>query len=75
MIREPVQWLAYGNTAMAAVVIANIWKGVPFNMILLATALTDNQAMRALGRRLGFTETPNPDEPTTVRLSLELQGS
>ncbi len=40
MIHEPVQWLAYGDTAMAAVVIANIWKGVPFNMILLATALT-----------------------------------
>ena len=40
IIHQPVEWLAYGNSAMAAVVIANIWKGVPFNMILLATALT-----------------------------------
>lgn len=39
-IKEPIKWLAYGNTAMTAVVIANIWKGVPFNMILLATAMT-----------------------------------
>lgn len=37
---RPVEWLAHGNTAMAAIIIANIWKGVPFNMILLATALT-----------------------------------
>ena len=40
IISEPIQWLAYGDTAMASVVVANIWKGVPFNMILLATALT-----------------------------------
>lgn len=40
IITKPVEWLAHGNTAMAAVVIANIWKGVPFNMILLATAIT-----------------------------------
>lgn len=40
LIEKPVEWLAHGNTAMTAIVIANIWKGVPFNMILLATALT-----------------------------------
>lgn len=40
IISKPVEWLAYGNTAMASIVVANIWKGVPFNMILLATALT-----------------------------------
>ena len=40
LIQKPVEWLAHGNTAMAAIIIANIWKGVPFNMILLATALT-----------------------------------
>lgn len=40
LISKPVEWLAKGNTAMASIVIANIWKGVPFNMILLATALT-----------------------------------
>ena len=40
IIHQPIEWLAYGNSAMTAVVISNIWKGVPFNMILLATALT-----------------------------------
>lgn len=40
LIEKPVQWLARGNTAMISIIIANTWKGVPFNMILLATALT-----------------------------------
>lgn len=40
LISEPIQWLANGSTAMTSIVIANIWKGVPFNMVLLATALT-----------------------------------
>lgn len=40
ILHKPVQWLASGNTAMAVIIIANIWKGVPFNMILIATALT-----------------------------------
>lgn len=37
---SPIQWLSNGDTAMTAIVVANIWKGVPFNMVLLATALT-----------------------------------
>lgn len=40
IVRKPVEWLAHGNTAMASIIVANVWKGVPFNMILLATALT-----------------------------------
>jgi len=40
LVKKPVEWLSHGNSAMAALVIANTWKGVPFNMILLATALT-----------------------------------
>ncbi len=40
IIKEPIQWLSMGNTAMTSIIIANIWKGVPFNMILLASALT-----------------------------------
>ncbi len=40
LISEPVHWLSSGNTAMASIIISNVWKGVPFNMILLATALT-----------------------------------
>lgn len=39
-ISKPVEWLAHGGTSMTAIVVANTWKGVPFNMILLATALT-----------------------------------
>lgn len=40
IISKPIEWLAHGDTAMISIVVANIWKGVPFNMILLATALT-----------------------------------
>lgn len=40
IVDKPVEWLAHGNTAMASIIVANVWKGVPFNMILLATALT-----------------------------------
>ena len=40
LINQPIQWLANGHTAMTSIIVANIWKGVPFNMILLATALT-----------------------------------
>lgn len=39
IINEPIPWLSSRHTAMVAIVIANIWKGIPFNMILLATAL------------------------------------
>lgn len=40
IIKEPIKWLSYGDSAMAAIIIANIWKGIPFNMILLSSALT-----------------------------------
>lgn len=40
IIEEPIRWLSNGDTAMIAIIIANIWKGIPFNMILLSTALT-----------------------------------
>ena len=36
IVDKPVEWLAHGNTAMASIIVANVWKGVPFNMILLA---------------------------------------
>lgn len=36
----PVDWLFQTDTAMIALVIANIWIGIPFNMILLSTGLT-----------------------------------
>jgi multiple sugar transport system permease protein len=40
LISKPIQWLSNGDTAMTSIIIANVWKGIPFNMILLATALT-----------------------------------
>jgi multiple sugar transport system permease protein len=40
IISRPVEWLLNGGTAMAAIVTANIWIGIPFNMILILTGLT-----------------------------------
>jgi multiple sugar transport system permease protein len=40
IIQQPVEWLLVGNTAMAAIITANIWIGIPFNMILILTGLT-----------------------------------
>lgn len=40
VIKEPIEWLLNGNTAMAAIITANIWIGIPFNMMLILTGLT-----------------------------------
>jgi multiple sugar transport system permease protein len=40
IINRPVEWLLNGGTAMASIVTANIWIGIPFNMILILTGLT-----------------------------------
>jgi multiple sugar transport system permease protein len=40
IISRPVEWLLSGGTAMTAIVTANIWIGIPFNMILILTGLT-----------------------------------
>ncbi|MDR2072182.1 MAG: sugar ABC transporter permease [Spirochaetaceae bacterium] len=40
LTNRPVEWLLNGGTAMAAIVTANIWIGIPFNMILILTGLT-----------------------------------
>ena len=40
ILDQPVEWLLNGNTAMIAIVIANIWIGIPFNMMLILTGLT-----------------------------------
>ena len=39
IIDEPVKWLTVGSTAMFAVVVANLWIGIPFNMLLLLSGL------------------------------------
>ena len=36
----PLDWLQQPRTAMAALIVANIWIGIPFNMILLSAGLT-----------------------------------
>lgn len=40
LISENIEWLTDPSTAMIAVVITNIWIGIPFNMILISTGLT-----------------------------------
>ncbi len=40
IISQNVDWLTNTKTAMGAVIFANIWIGIPFNMILIATGLT-----------------------------------
>ncbi len=40
LITNNIDWLTNADTAMIAVIIANIWIGIPFNMILISTGLT-----------------------------------
>lgn len=40
VINEPMEWLLKPGLAMIAIVVANIWIGIPFNMMLLITGLT-----------------------------------
>lgn len=40
IIDQPIAWLVEPVSAMAALIIANIWIGTPFNMLLLATGLS-----------------------------------
>ena len=39
-IDKPLEWLLNPGSAMVAIVVANIWIGIPFNMMLLITGLT-----------------------------------
>lgn len=41
IINAPVDWLLQPNTAMAAVIAMNCWVGIPFNMLLLTSGLTN----------------------------------
>jgi multiple sugar transport system permease protein len=40
IIGEARSYLTVSSSAMLALIIVNIWKGIPFNMLLMATALT-----------------------------------
>jgi multiple sugar transport system permease protein len=39
IIKDPVYWMADANTALWAIIIVNIWLGVPFFLTLMYTAL------------------------------------
>lgn len=41
LIHSPVGWLTSGDLAVLAIIIANIWAGIPFNAILLFSGLQD----------------------------------
>ena len=40
LINAPVEWLLNPGTATVAIIVANIWIGIPFNMMLILTGLT-----------------------------------
>jgi multiple sugar transport system permease protein len=40
IVNEPIAWFFQTDTAMVAVIIANIWLGIPFNVILLSAGIT-----------------------------------
>lgn len=40
LIQKPISWLTNGTTAMTALILANIWRGVPFNMMLISSGMT-----------------------------------
>ncbi|APX32129.1 ABC transporter permease [Brachybacterium sp. P6-10-X1] len=39
LISEPIPWLVSSSTALLAVIIVNIWLGIPFNVVLLYSGL------------------------------------
>jgi multiple sugar transport system permease protein len=41
LIHSPIGWLTNGDLAVLAIIVANIWAGVPFNAILLYSGLQD----------------------------------
>jgi len=39
IVSEPIGWIVQADTALLAVIIANIWLGIPFNVILLSAGV------------------------------------
>lgn len=39
VISEGIKWLTVGPTALLAIIIANLWVGIPFNLLLLLSGL------------------------------------
>ena len=40
VLKDPIPWLADTTWALPMVILANIWVGIPFNVVLLYSALT-----------------------------------
>lgn len=40
LVKEPIGWVVQADAALPAVIIANIWFGIPFNVILLSAGIT-----------------------------------
>ncbi|UOQ91828.1 sugar ABC transporter permease [Halobacillus shinanisalinarum] len=40
IIEDPIAWLSSPKIALWSIIIANIWVGIPFNMLLLSTGLS-----------------------------------
>ena len=40
LITRNIDWLTSAGTAMIAIIVTNVWIGIPFNMILISTGLT-----------------------------------
>jgi|SRR5579875_1106299 len=40
-IHSPIGWLTSGDLAVLAIIVANIWAGIPFNAVLLYSGLQD----------------------------------
>lgn len=38
--KEPIGWIVQADAALPAVIIANIWLGIPFNLIMLSAGIT-----------------------------------
>lgn len=41
LIAHPIGWIISSNTSMLSVIFANSWVGIPFNMLLLTTGLSN----------------------------------
>ena len=41
IIRQPIEWLTSSKTALLGVILTNCWVGIPFNMLLLTTGLSN----------------------------------
>lgn len=41
LIKEPIEWLTSTKNALPTVILTNSWVGIPFNMLLLATGLSN----------------------------------